>query len=78
MQSTFSLSQVDIVDFNPKTDRLGVNQGMLAIALRTIKELVLIFPKRISKRLKKNIEIFTIQKESIYCSTGIIRHHFPY
>jgi hypothetical protein len=38
-QSHFSLSQVDIVDFDPKTDRLGVNQGMLAIALRTIKEL---------------------------------------
>ncbi len=37
--SHFSLSQVDIVDFNPKTDRLGVNQGMLVIALRTIKEL---------------------------------------
>lgn len=35
----FSLSQVDIVDFNPKTDRLGVNQGMLAIALRVIREL---------------------------------------
>jgi hypothetical protein len=35
----FSLSQVDIVDFKPKTDRLGVNQGMLAIALRTIREL---------------------------------------
>jgi len=35
----FSLSQVDIVDFNTKTDRLGVNQGMLAVALRTIKEL---------------------------------------
>ncbi len=35
----FSLNQIDIVDFNPKTDRLGVNQGMLAIALRTIKEL---------------------------------------
>jgi hypothetical protein len=35
----FSLSQVDIVDFNPKTDRLAVNQGMLAIALRTIQEL---------------------------------------
>jgi len=35
----FSLSQVDIVDFKPKTDRLGVNQGMLAVALRTIKEL---------------------------------------
>ena len=38
-ESHFSLSQIDIVDFNPKTDRLGVNQGMLAIALRTIKEL---------------------------------------
>jgi len=38
-QAHFSLSQVDIVDFNPKTDHLGVNQGMLAIALRTIKEL---------------------------------------
>ncbi len=38
-KSHFSLSQVDIVDFDPKTDRLGVNQGMLAIALRTIKEL---------------------------------------
>lgn len=38
-KSHFSLSQVDIVDFNPKTDQLGVNQGMLAIALRTIKEL---------------------------------------
>ena len=38
-QAHFSLSQVDIVDFNPKTDRLGVNQGMLAIALRTIREL---------------------------------------
>ena len=38
-RSHFSLSQVDIVDFNPKTNRLGVNQGMLAIALRTIKEL---------------------------------------
>jgi hypothetical protein len=38
-KARFSLSQVDIVDFNPKTDRLGVNQGMLAIALRTIKEL---------------------------------------
>lgn len=35
----FSLSQVDIVDFDPKTDRLAVNQGMLAIALSTIKEL---------------------------------------
>jgi len=38
-RSHFSLSQIDIVDFEPKTDRLAVNQGMLAIALRTIREL---------------------------------------
>ncbi len=38
-KSHFPLSQIDIVDFKPKTDRLAVNQGMLAIALRTIKEL---------------------------------------
>lgn len=38
-QAHFSLSQVDIVDFAAKTGRLGVNQGMLAIALRTCKEL---------------------------------------
>jgi len=38
-KSHFTLSQVDIIDFNPKTDRLAVNQGMFAIALRTIKEL---------------------------------------
>jgi hypothetical protein len=38
-RSHFPLCQVDIIDFNPKTDRLAVNQGMLAIALRTIREL---------------------------------------
>lgn len=38
-RSHFPLCQIDIIDFNPKTDRLAVNQGMLAIALRTIKEL---------------------------------------
>jgi hypothetical protein len=37
--SHFPLSQIDIIDYSPKTDRLAVNQGMLAIALRTIKEL---------------------------------------
>jgi hypothetical protein len=38
-RSHFPLSQIDIVDYKPKTDRLAVNQGMLAIALRTINEL---------------------------------------
>lgn len=35
----FPLCQIDIIDFPRKTDRLAVNQGMLAIALRTIREL---------------------------------------
>jgi hypothetical protein len=38
-KSHFPLCQIDVLDYNPKTDRLAVNQGMLAIALRTIKEL---------------------------------------
>jgi len=38
-KSHFTLSQVDIIDYQPKTDRLAVNQGIFAIALRTIKEL---------------------------------------
>jgi hypothetical protein len=38
-RSHFTLSQVDIIEYTPKTDRLAVNQGMFAIALRTIKEL---------------------------------------
>lgn len=38
-KSRFTLSQIDIIDYQPETDRLAVNQGMFAIALRTIKEL---------------------------------------
>lgn len=37
--SHFPMSQIDIMDYNPKTNRLSVNQGMLVIALRTIREL---------------------------------------
>lgn len=37
--SHFALNQIDIVDYEPKTDRLAVNQGMLAVVLRTIREL---------------------------------------
>lgn len=38
-RSHFSMSQVDVRIYEPKTSNLAVNQGMLAIALRTIKEL---------------------------------------
>ena len=38
-ESHFTLSQVDINVYEPKTDKLAVNQGMFAIALKTIKEL---------------------------------------
>lgn len=38
-KSHFTLSQVDIINYQHKTDKLAVNQGMFAIALRTIKEL---------------------------------------
>jgi len=35
----FPMSQIDIIDYDPKTDRLAVDQGMLVVALKTIKEL---------------------------------------
>lgn len=38
-RSHFILGQVDVVDYPVKTDRLAVNQGMFAIALRTSREL---------------------------------------
>jgi hypothetical protein len=38
-KSHFILGQVDVIDYPVKTDRLAVNQGMLAIALRTAREL---------------------------------------
>jgi hypothetical protein len=38
-RSHFILGQIDVIDYTVKTDRLAVNQGMFAIALRTIKEL---------------------------------------
>lgn len=37
--SHFSLSQIDVIRYSEKTDRLAVNQGLFAIALSTIKEL---------------------------------------
>ncbi len=38
-KSHFTLSQIDVNKYEPKTDKLAVNQGMFAIALKTIKEL---------------------------------------
>jgi hypothetical protein len=38
-KSHFTLNQIDVIEYNPKTDRLAVNQGMFAIALQTIKAL---------------------------------------
>src|SRR5690606_6801255 len=38
-ESHFTLSQIDINIYEPKTDKLAVNQGIFAIALKTIKEL---------------------------------------
>ena len=38
-ESHFSMSQVDVMEYFPKTDRMAVNQGMFSIGLRTIKEL---------------------------------------
>jgi len=57
-RSHFSLSQIDIVDFEPKTDRLAVNQGMLAIALRTIKELGYVIPEAYIEKAEQEYRNF--------------------
>ncbi len=38
-ESHFTLSQIDLNEYIPKTDKLAVNQGIFAVALKTIKEL---------------------------------------
>ena len=38
-ESHFTLNQIDIIEYHPKTNRLAVNQGMFVIALQTIKAL---------------------------------------
>lgn len=38
-ESHFTLSQIDVNKYEPKTDKLAVNQGIFAVALKTIKEL---------------------------------------
>lgn len=37
--SHFSMSQVDVMEYHPKTERMAANQGMFAVALKTIKAL---------------------------------------
>lgn len=37
--SHFSMSQVDVMEYHPKTERMAANQGMFAIALKTIQAL---------------------------------------
>lgn len=37
--SHFSMSQIDVMEYNPKTERMAVNQGMFAVALKTIRAL---------------------------------------
>ena len=65
-KSHFSLSQVDIIDYNPKTDRLAVNQGMLAIALRTIKELGFdISEEYIGKAEKEYRNFYDVQRKHL-------------
>ncbi len=67
------MSQVDVVDFNPKTDRLAVNQGMLAIALRTIKELGFdISESYIQKAEEAYRNFYDVKRKIAFGETGSI------
>lgn len=37
--SHFSMSQIDVMEYEPKTQRMAANQGMFAVALKTIQAL---------------------------------------
>ncbi|TBW28119.1 hypothetical protein EZJ28_09875 [Gramella sp. KN1008] len=37
--SHFSMSQIDVMEYHPKTKRMAANQGMFTVALKTIKAL---------------------------------------
>jgi hypothetical protein len=65
-KSHFTLSQVDIIEYNRKTDRLAVNQGMFAIALRTIKELGFdISDEYLAKAEKGYREFYDVQRKHL-------------
>jgi len=57
-RSHFALNQIDIVDYDPKTDRLCVNQGMFAIALRTMKELGVDIPDEYLEKAETAYRLF--------------------
>ena len=70
-KSHFTLSQVDIIDYQPKTDRLAVNQGIFAIALRTIKELGFdISEAYIEKAEKEYRNFYDVQKKHLLFDKG--------
>ncbi len=69
-KSHFPLSQIDIIDYQPKTDRLAVNQGMFAIALRTIKELGFdISEAYIEKAEKEYRNFFDVERKHLLFDT---------
>lgn len=70
-RSHFTLNQVDIIEYTPKTDRLAVNQGMFAIALRTIKELGFDVSDQYIEKAEKGYRDFYDKKEN---TSSLIEH----
>ncbi|MGZ3873901.1 MAG: hypothetical protein ACXVJD_13345 [Mucilaginibacter sp.] len=69
----FPMSQIDIIDYDPKTDRLAVDQGMLVIALRTIKELgFAISDAYIQKAEKGYVDFYDVKSKHL-----IFDRNFP-
>ena len=64
--SHFSMSQIDVMDYNPKTDRMAANQGMFAVALKTINELgVEIDQEYIAKAEAEYLEFYDPERKHL-------------
>lgn len=56
--SHFSMSQVDVMEYHPKTERMAANQGMFAVALKTIQALGLEIEEDYVKRAEEEYRNF--------------------
>ncbi|HUH26656.1 hypothetical protein [Gelidibacter sp.] len=70
-ESHFTLSQIDVNEYEPKTDKLAVNQGIFAIALKTMRELGYdISDEYIQKAITGYLNFYDVDRKHIVFDRG--------
>lgn len=68
--SHFSMSQIDVMEYHPKTQRMAANQGMFAVALKTIKALgVEIDEDYVAKAEKEYLNFYDPERKHLLFDT---------